>query len=367
MLPSSSTRRFALLTFPLALFACGGTTAADSSDAGSDAVATVDAAKSDGPVAPPSPGLPPDPGGPPPDGADSSVFAVRKLFMGDTDRMGVASQTAWKQYGLDIDGKVTTKDSLDVCTLASGASKSTQTDGLHGIDNSWGENILPIWLTTSGQDFASRINAAIEAGAQSMLVRVDHLGAGANYSPLPGAFYAAGRLTPPPAWNGLDVWPVTADSVTGGDVNRPTIAFAGGYMASRVWISGPPVPKLALSFPMGGIDSPIPLAHAQIAMTVSADGSSVADGIIAGVIPTEDYITSLKLIAGRISTSLCNGSAFESIAQQIRQASDVMADGTNGPGRACDAISFAWGFEGKRVKLGAVAPVPTPTPDPCAH
>src|SRR4051812_12158703 len=64
---------------------------------------------------------PAKPSGPTTTSTTEHNYALAKLYLGDTDRGGVASQTAWKTYGFDIDHKVTTKDSTDVCTLASGA------------------------------------------------------------------------------------------------------------------------------------------------------------------------------------------------------------------------------------------------------
>src|SRR5262249_27542338 len=37
---------------------------------------------------------------------DGLVLAVDKLFIGDTDTNGAVSSSAWKQFGFDIDGKV---------------------------------------------------------------------------------------------------------------------------------------------------------------------------------------------------------------------------------------------------------------------
>ena len=74
-------------------------------------------------------------------------FAFRHYYLGDTDRSGTSSQTAWMQFGVNVDGLVTTASSSNVCTLAAGSSKVTQVDGNGGIDNSWGANIMPIFLT----------------------------------------------------------------------------------------------------------------------------------------------------------------------------------------------------------------------------
>jgi hypothetical protein len=364
--------------------ACGGTTAStDANDASADVTseATLDTGASfdAGPdtaclgCPPPpidggsiNPNIPPDPGGPPPDGTGSIVLAFSHLYIGDTDRQSVASSSAWKQYGLDIDHKTTDRTSTDVCTLASGASKASQVDGVGGIDNAWGNSILPIILTTAGSDASARLNDAIARGDFTRMIRLDKVGSLPSYSPLPGLMYAGTKTASPPTWNGNDMWPVDVTSLNGGNVDTPKVVFTGGYMNARTWVGAPPTGDITLPLVFGGVDWPITLAHAQITMRVAADGRSASEGVVSGAIATEEYILALKQVAGRISTSLCNGSAFESIAQQIRQAADIMLTGANAPGVACDAISLGWGFDAKLVKLGAVQTPPPPPPDPCA-
>ena len=53
--------------------------------------------------------------------------------------------------------------------------------------------------------------------------------------------------------------------------------------------------------------------------------------------------------------SLACGSAWQSIAQQITQAQDILLDGTNAPGQPCDGISIGIGFDG--VQIGPVQTV----------
>ena len=44
---------------------------------------------------------------------DGAVLAVYKLLLGDTDRSGSPSPTAWKQYGYNLDGLVSKKTSTN--------------------------------------------------------------------------------------------------------------------------------------------------------------------------------------------------------------------------------------------------------------
>ena len=78
-------------------------------------------------------------------------------------------------------------------------------------------------------------------------------------------------------------------------------------------------------------------------------------------------LAALQKVAGRISTQLCGGSTLDTIKQTIRQASDILQDGTNAAGKNCDAISIGIGFTGKRIgDLKTEAKDAVPPPDPCA-
>ena len=74
-------------------------------------------------------------------------------------------------------------------------------------------------------------------------------------------------------------------------------------------------------------------------------------------------------VASRVAggtDGLCPGDTlFNSIVQNIISASDIMKDGTNGPGKTCDGISIAIGFDMEPVVFGDVAPDPEPEPSAC--
>jgi hypothetical protein len=83
--------------------------------------------------------------------------------------------------------------------------------------------------------------------------------------------------------------------------------------------------------------------------------------MVGGVMPTAGVVAAMQAVAACISTSLCGGSAFQSIATQIEQASDIRSDGTNAAGAPCDGISFGLKFTGST----AASSVPAPTSCPC--
>jgi hypothetical protein len=91
---------------------------------------------------------------------------------------------------------------------------------------------------------------------------------------------------------------------------------------------------------------------------VALNGSG---GMAGGVLPTSGVATAWMNAAPCISTSLCSGSALQSILSQLEQAADILSDGTNGAGTSCDSISFGLKFTGSTP----VTTLPAPQSCPC--
>jgi hypothetical protein len=311
--------------------------------------------------------LRPDPGGSSPSGTGSVVFALSKLYYGDTDRNGfTAACEPWRQYGLNIDGKTTTTHSTDVCALNPGSALITQEDGENGIDNSFGENLLPILIALSGSTMSQKANATLLGGDETTLVRLDDLGSGSDYSPFPGLVYHAASTSMPPKWDGTDVRDVDIASLVSGSLSSP-ILMLSGYMNGRTWVG---TQGGTMRFDLhvtaaGHPGPPLPVSHVQITMLVDPGNGTATSGVISGILAPDDAVAWAQNMEGWVSTSLCSGSAFQSIAQQILQASDIMMDGTNEPGEACNRISFGIGFDATAVTLGQVVSLPM-APDPCS-
>src|SRR5438105_3425878 len=118
----------------------------------------ADCSKAQGVVSNPVPSPPANastwPGGAP------VTFAINQIFLGDVDRNGNANapivvseggcgpsiagayysgDTSWKAYGYDLDHRITSKVSTDVCL---GGPKANQVDGNNGNDNAWGADFV---------------------------------------------------------------------------------------------------------------------------------------------------------------------------------------------------------------------------------
>jgi hypothetical protein len=310
------------------------------------------------------PSPPPDPGGTatPPNG--TIAFAIRKLYVGDTDRSGTPSQSAWRSFGYDIDGRAATADTPGLCVLNDGASKSTHIDGECGIDNSFGANILPLVLTT-WPDFAAKIEASVAAGGFTDLIVLDASALTTSGALAPATFVNGATLGHAPAWDGSDAWPLDSASFVDAGAPGARVTFARGYASGGTWVGTPRSGRGTITFgTFMRFPFRIPVDRMLVSMRISPDGGAATDGVISGVVPVDAFIAMQKIWAGLISTSLCSGGEV-SIDEQVRQPADILVDGTQDPSRRCDGISIGLGFEASAVRLGPIVDLPVP-PDLCA-
>jgi len=287
------------------------------------------------------------------------VFAVTQAFLGDTDLKGTAGSTAWKEFGRNIDGKVSTSASTDHCSLVAGAETTVRDDGTSGIDNSFGHNILPTILTIAGNSYSSTVNDKLTSADFSILLRLDGVTAGEDATGVTAAYFGGGSYSKP-KYDGTDVWPVTGESINDGKLSSPKASFPNGTYTAGKFDSGAADGEATLYLPVsesGGLA--IPIRKLRVTMDISEDGKEATNGILSGVIPTAEFLTIFKRDRGFIYKALCQGTLVNGIASELEQASDIMVDGTNASGSTCDGISIGIGFNAAAVNLGeALAPKP---------
>ncbi|MEO7110420.1 MAG: hypothetical protein ABI183_08295 [Polyangiaceae bacterium] len=294
-------------------------------------------------------------------------FALHTLLLGDANRTGTASNSAWKDYGYNIDGKISTPSSTDLCTIAAGGSKSTvYQDGTNGIDNSFGENILPIIVSVAGPDTASKINQSIASGSFTIQIDVTGLSddPAQTASGLSGFLNAGASFDDggaPPTFTTADNWPVSTSLLANpSDPRSSNIKFPGAYVVGGTFVNGPfgsASNDITISISISGVSLALTV-HKAILTFDHKTATSATNGTIAGVIKTSELIDGLKTVAGRITTSLCGGTAFQDIATQITAASDILADGSNAAGQPCDGISIGLGFTADQIAPPTVAVAP---------
>jgi hypothetical protein len=302
-----------------------------------------------------------------PDGTGTTVLAISKIYLGDTNRDGTVNKVnGWKQYGYDIDGLASTATSTDLCKPRNNAAtKNVYPDGDNGIDNSFGKNILTILLGLA-PTASSSINQSIDQGKFTIMLSMDKLGAGANYKGLVTKLYGGADLGAAPKFDGSDSWPVIPDLLTDPtDIASAKVQFKNAYVVNNTWVSGSKG-DVTLNLTIAGFSLSLPIASAVITMELSADHKSATKGTIAGVLPTDTLTSELRKVAGTFATSLCSGPTIDGIVSQIEQASDILKDGTQNKDADCDGISIGLGFDAGIVQLGAIAPKAPPKDDPCA-
>ena len=295
------------------------------------------------------------------------VLALSKLYIGNKDPDDTPNEAnGWRQYGFDIDGLISTDQSQDLCQPNSGAPPSTPyPDGDAGIDNSFGRNILPILLSLD-ENADVLINDTLQAGEGTLLLHLADLGPDADQAPIAARLYGGAKTAATPVFDGADCWPVSPESLQDpADITTPRVSFDQSALAGNAWTSGS-TGTVVLSLPVAGFPLVLTIHEARLTFNLSADHVSAGGGQLGGVLDTEEFAAAIRTLAGSFDASLCDGAALEGILAQIRQASDILADGTQDPAVTCSGISIGLGFELSQVSLGSIAPITPPAPDPCA-
>jgi hypothetical protein len=324
--------------------ACGSS--GDTSDAGADGgseAATISDAANDVSDAP---------------ACSVATFAMTKQVLGD------GSSGQWMSLGFNIDGLVSTAASTDVCQPNSGGDVATAyPDGDNGIDNSWGKNIVPL-IVGVYPTWSSDTNAAIQSGAFSSLYEMSCLTPKGDVPSFSTKQFLATSLGSTPLLDGTDQWPVAPELLTSAaDPDSSMITFPASSITGSLFDTKANQ-TFAIRFPIasksGSTMINLTLHAAHVQMTLSADRKSATGGVIGGVIKTEDFVTEVKKIGYLFN--LCGQSVLTSLITAVRQASDIMSDGTQNPSSTCDGISIGLGFEAAQAKRGAVGPAEQTAP-----
>ncbi len=319
-------------------------------------------------------------------------FALHDLHLGD-ETGNCANGTNWCNIGYNIDGLITSATSTNVCGQAADSPKANQTDGTNGIDNSFGENIVPL-IAAVEPNPSSVLSTAIQAGSFTLMMDVtgiDPSAAGTTQtaSGLKGAIFGGAHFNQAPnadasvpTFTTSDNWPLTSSFITSttpsggsGALTPPVtsnVNFTNPYVANGTFVSGTGT-DVTLALTLSGIPLQIPIKDAVITFqnngTTQPNGKS---GIISGVILVSDLIGALTPVAGQIATSFCPQSdggvsaAFEQIIVAIQQSADIMHDGTNpGPSSMCDAISVGIGFDADQIGPPAYEGLPGESTNKC--
>jgi hypothetical protein len=252
-----------------------------------------------------------DPDAPSSTSTGTRVYQIRSLDFGDE------SSDAWRGLGLDIDDTATTRDSSDVCQLAAGAATVTQQDGNGGIDNSFGENLLPILVTVMGSDAPARLNASFVTGGP------------VNQFEVRGLDVALGDATVTGSFDGA---PFAGAWLTGGTVVSGPSAKEASLLLGAATLTGAETAELTFA-----------ITHIQMVAPLTSDGSGVQHGVLSAIMPTAEAVTAVEQFARALDPNV-DPSVLQTLDQQVAQASDILVDGTQDPSKPCNGISVGLGF-----------------------
>ena len=300
---------------------------------------------------------------------NATTDSTDRTFAVNTLKLGLNND--WRKLGYNIDGKVSTGASKDVCKPAANALTSPHQDGDNGIDNSFGAIVLKSLIDIQ-PDIQNLANDALRDGSFTIMIQVKGLptAAPSALTGLSGQLFAGGNFDTEdagalPAFDKTTDWPVLPailkdeSSVASGS----KITFANSYVADGTFVSGDRL-TVTLNLNFSGIQLALSVKNAII--TGKPSGSDMNDGIISGYLVTSEVEKALRDVGGRLSLSFC-GSAVDTFVDNLKTSSDLLADGTTDGARECDAISIGLGFSAKEIanptKIAKVAP--GDTTDPC--
>jgi hypothetical protein len=306
-----------------------------------------------------------------------AIFAFHNISL---DQSG----DRWRRLGLDLDGMNTRSiDEASECVAANG---NPTLDGDKGIDNSFGQHVLP---TVVGLIPCLEDNIALNQGLGfgtvllrlrewngtpndakvdvSVVSSVDgtsaDVGSGFEWGGADGATLMladASEEAPPPAWDGDDVFFADPASLVARDLDYPLVWKTDAYVRD------------------GRVVLPLDTATTFVFLTGPGSFSLSLDGYLIADISEDQQTLTKGMIAGRFSApeivatlaplGICDDSFRGTVTSLLTDNLDVRIDSRLGSSdEPCTASSVAFTFQGVRAQLAqSVAPVALPIPDPCA-
>jgi hypothetical protein len=281
---------------------------------------------------------------------EGTVLAVTQLNFGE------GNSGEWKRFGFNIDDRVSNGFSNDVCTPnADGHPGTAYPDGDDGIDNSFGKNLLPTILSLY-PTWTTDINNGIRNGVFTALVKMYCLPPAGDVPAFTTTLVGGTSLGTRPKLDGTDKWPVEPGLLSDPmDPESSTIVFGNSSVTGTTFDSGKNVTiifTVPLKTATKSTSIKLTLHAARMTMTLAADRKSATGGMIGGVLNTEEFVAEVKKVGHLLD--LCGSAVLDNMLTRIRQASDIMTDGSQDPSTTCDGISMGLGFEMTEAQLGDI-------------
>lgn len=304
---------------------------------------------------------PPPPNKPDAMSIDPVVVAMRSINMGD----GAAGTP-----GFDLDYTCTCfEDAGETCTTGMSAPQCDE-DG--GIDNEASDLFRQLVDNLGPQFFGSTYySKSAETGNWSVLIRVSEYNGTPDDPAVNVALYVSPGFVMPavPAWDGMDAWPVSEDSLGAlKELSDPAYVSNGAYVADGVLVATLPSVELRLSG--GNSTISVKLLGGVLSGTFEfiEEGARLTKGTLAGRWSEKGAFESLSsfrgppVLPGDPPLKLCIGDPFyNAIKAAVCSARDILTDPLLPASAPCDAVSVGIGFETFPAQLGEILPVVAPS------
>jgi cysteine-rich repeat protein len=309
-------------------------------------------------------------------------FGWTQIRIGENDLEGNASTDGWQTFGFDLDGTCTNSSTCaDLQNLQSCRPGTDQIpfDGELCRDNTFA-SLQPVAAAVPeiGQRFGiseAEFNCNLWRGSYTLVSRVSGYNGLANDANVRVDIYISPGLARPQPWqcpteDFASLYPLwrlasefkidPANLAPGmapemGKLPDSTVSDTEAYVHDGYLVAHFPDESLVRLAADGTRYRGFALIAQKSVWTGRLEREQdgrwhVRDGMAAGRIRSDDLVKSFREIG------LCKGVGldgfYDSVVEYVQQNSDVLADGTNDPERACDAMSFGIAFQAAQMMPG---------------
>lgn len=238
-------------------------------------------------------------------------------------------------------------------------------DGVGGADNSFAFLAIQIQVFFRAFTLPGDRNAQ---GSQAMLLRLRGVGELPAYNGLSaevflasGARDASGAWVPPEDWATYP-WAPTPESteVTAAGERRGKAFFPGAYLVDDELVTGvqPGTEPLRVEFGQEQLALQLLIHRPVVTLKLSPDRRT-GSGIVSGILAFDELVNACRRSLHAMGT--CGAAAEQWLSTpQMQYVRDVLLDGTQRAGVACDGVSIGFAFETVAATLSTELGVDTP-------
>lgn len=260
--------------------------------------------------------------------------------------------------GLDLDKTCTCHFGQESSCILPDYADEDHCDDAQGRDNGIAKVFATIQVFLGPETFGSAYySSRAEEGRWSLLVRVFDYNGEPNDAQVSVAIYTTkwnDAVLPKPAWDGNDVWPVSADSLADGvTLELPKYTDTKAYVTDGVLVGTLPEVHINLSGNNGSVGLRL-TAGTVLGKLEEVNGRfKISEGMVAARWKAADVFKIISSITAG-DTPLCADGSFtyEQFKELVCGHIDI-ASTLGGSTTECDALSFGMAFATEPVLLGS--------------